>query len=129
MVIGELKLEKDRIIYQEEMLELNYLHAVDNFDNIVYEYKNADLTMINLLYNNVRCFKCYSKIIYSENRIGIEANNELMSYASRCNVNGIKSIEENGLNFVQTNEDIVAIFEDDDDNDPNTGFFYFICRI
>lgn len=128
MKLSDLILTEDRIVYRDESIELNYVKPVGNFEQVLNEYRNSDIRFINNLYQNVRCIKVYSKIIYNENRIGIEANDLLLKEAYNNGIK-IKVITEGKQNFVFTDTSIIAIFEDDDDDDPDTGYFYFIGRI
>ena len=128
MLANQLIINKNSIVYKEENVELNHLIPNKYFDELYDEIYNSGLEAIENIYENVRSFKCYSKIIYSENMIGIEANSELMGIAKNKGMDfKINSVD--GLDFLLLNENTIAIFEDDDDGDPDTGFFYFIGKV
>lgn len=128
MIIAEaLELFTNAIYDIEGEDSLECLIPSPNFEMIKDEYLKEDLTRISDLYQNIGAFKCYGKIFYGEEHVGIVADGDIFSSVSREGLgNCIKIVSIEGQDVIKTTEDCLAFMEDDDDDDPDTGFFYFI---
>lgn len=134
MLIGEVIVKQNMIQNNVDGAVLDGLIPVNEseeiFENFKSEYLNKDLTAIKELYRNVDTFKFYGEIVIDASGVGIKAASDIMSQARNSNLNlNISILEDSGEEVIRIPDNVIAFMEEDDDDNPNTNWFYFVGRI